>query len=103
MTISIPINQVSHNLTEWIRRVMTDGEAVLLTAEERPQAVLISLDDWRALQAMRAHRAARLAALEQAQAFSAQVRAARPADDVDATTLLHTLRETRDAELQGLR
>lgn len=102
MTISVSINQANHNLAEWVHRVTTEGEAVLLTVGERPQAVLIGLHDWQILQRAQANRAARLAALERAQAFSEHLRATKPADDIDAVTLLHTLREARDAELQGL-
>jgi cell division inhibitor SulA len=41
----------------------------------------------------------RLAALEQARALSESLRAARVAQDVDVVTLLHQMREARDAEL----
>lgn len=102
MTISVSINQANHNLAEWVHRVTTEGEAVLLTVGERPQAVLIGLHDWQILQRAQANRAARLAALERAQAFGEQLRATRSTEDVDTVTLLQTMREARDAELQGL-
>lgn len=41
----------------------------------------------------------RLAALEQALAFSERLRAARVAQDVDVVAFLHQMRATRDAEL----
>jgi len=102
MTISVSVNQANHNLLQWVHRATTEGEAVMLTVGERPQAVLIGLHDWQTLQRVRANRAARLTALEQAQTFSEQLRATKPGDDVDAVTLLQTMREARDAELQGL-
>ncbi len=104
MTISISVNQANHNLLEWVHHVTAEGEAVLFTVGEQPQAVLIGLQDWQTLQRARAKRTARLAALERAQAFNDKLRVERlcateSTADADVVTLLHTMREARDAEL----
>ena len=46
---TVPISKASRNLSHWVNKAGYGGEAITLTSHGKPKAVILSIDDFKAL------------------------------------------------------
>lgn len=100
MADEVSIAQARADLSAFINRVAHGRERVILTSRGRPKAALVSIQDLKALEALAPDRAARLAALAEADAVRESILRRRNGVPLpDSSEEIWAMREERMEEL----